>query len=89
MMAFELHPNRPIREFLTRLKLITPAMSLGGVESIISIPALTSHKYVSEDDRRQSGVTPNLLRLSIGIESPRDLIADLDQAIEKSSQDAS
>ncbi|MCA9037536.1 MAG: aminotransferase class I/II-fold pyridoxal phosphate-dependent enzyme [Planctomycetaceae bacterium] len=89
MMAFELHPNQPIREFLTRLKLITPAMSLGGVESIISIPALTSHKYVSEDDRRQSGVTPNLLRLSIGIESPRDLIADLDQAIEKSSQDAS
>ena len=86
MLAFELSSESPVRDFLTKLKLITPAMSLGGVESIITIPALTSHKHVCEEDRLHSGVTPNLMRLSIGIESPRDLIADLTQAIESCAQ---
>lgn len=81
MLSFELAPAIPLRDFLTRLKSITPAMSLGGVESTITVPTLTSHRTMSHADREACGVTPGLVRLSVGIEDPVDLIADLQEAL--------
>ena len=56
-------------------------MSLGGTESLISHPASTTHSGVPKSTRDRLGVTDALIRISIGIEDPDDLIADLDQAL--------
>ncbi len=64
-----------------RLGIIGRAASLGGVESIVSLPVLTSHYGFSADALERAGVTPGMLRLSVGLEDPEDLIADLDQAL--------
>ena len=82
MLAFELDEAKvsPDR-FVRNLRLITPALSLGGVETIICAPALTSHVKVSPEDRRQMGISDGLFRLSVGIEDADDLIADLDRAL--------
>ncbi len=82
MLAFELDEKqvRPDR-FARRLELITPALSLGGVETIICAPAVTSHVKVSAEDRRRMGISDGLFRLSVGIEDLDDLMADLDQAL--------
>jgi cystathionine beta-lyase/cystathionine gamma-synthase len=64
--------------------LFTLAPSLGGVESLVSIPVLTSHAMISAEQRQKMGVTDQLIRLSVGIENTDDLIADLEQALAKS-----
>lgn len=64
-----------------RLRLIQPATSLGGVESLCCIPAETSHLTVSEAERTRLGILPGTLRLSIGLEEPDDLLRDLVQAL--------
>ncbi len=64
------------------MRLFTLATSLGGVESLVSIPVLTSHAMISADLREKMGVTEQMVRLSVGIESADDLIADLEQALE-------
>src|SRR6202790_269847 len=56
------------------------APSLGGVDSLVSIPVLTSHAMISADQRQNMGVTEQLIRVSVGIENVDDLIADLEQA---------
>jgi cystathionine beta-lyase/cystathionine gamma-synthase len=61
--------------------LFTLAPSLGGVESLVSIPVLTSHATVSAEHRKKMGVTEQMVRLSVGIEHTDDLIADLEQAL--------
>jgi cystathionine beta-lyase/cystathionine gamma-synthase len=63
------------------LQLFTLAPSLGGAESLVSIPVLTSHAMISAEHRRQMGVTEQLVRLSVGVEHVDDLIADLDHAL--------
>jgi cystathionine beta-lyase/cystathionine gamma-synthase len=63
------------------LHLFTLAPSLGGVDSLVSIPVLTSHAMISPEHRRKMGVTEQLIRLSVGIENADDLIADLEQAL--------
>ncbi len=63
------------------LRLFTLAPSLGGVESLVSIPVLTSHAMISQDLRQKMGVTEQLIRLSVGIENVDDLIADIEQAL--------
>ena len=63
------------------LRLFTLAPSLGGVESLVSIPVLTSHAMISAEHRQKMGVTEQLVRLSVGIENVDDLIADLDHAL--------
>ena len=82
MLAFELNEREqgPDR-FLKKLKLITPALSLGGVETIICAPATTSHEKISDAERAELGITDNLLRLSVGIENPDDIIADIEEAL--------
>jgi len=64
------------------MHLFTLATSLGGVESLVSIPVLTSHAMISAEQRAEMGVTEQMVRLSVGIESVEDLIADLERALE-------
>jgi cystathionine beta-lyase len=82
MLSFELEGDakNPIA-FLKRLKLITPAVSLGGVETLICCPAQTSHSKISAEERRRIGVSDSLIRLSVGIENAVDLIEDLQNAL--------
>jgi cystathionine beta-lyase/cystathionine gamma-synthase len=82
MLSFELDARtiEPYR-FLKNLKLITPALSLGGVETIICAPVTTSHQKMTDEERAELGITDSLLRLSVGIEDVADIIADIDQAL--------
>lgn len=63
------------------LNLFTLAPSLGGVDSLVSIPVLTSHAMIDPESRRKMGVTDQMIRLSVGIESAEDLIADLEKGL--------
>jgi cystathionine beta-lyase/cystathionine gamma-synthase len=67
--------------FFDRLQVFQRAASLGGVESLCSLPVLTSQAGWTDEQLARSGVTRGLVRLSIGVEDPGDLIADLDQAL--------
>jgi cystathionine beta-lyase len=89
MLSFELD-SRSLSPsaFLRKLKIITPAVSLGGVETIICCPADTSHSKVSADERKRIGISESLLRLSAGIENVEDLIEDLEQALGMDSVDS-
>lgn len=66
--------------FLNRLQVFKLAVSLGGTESLICHPTTTVHSGLSEEARREIGITPSLIRMSIGIEHPDDLVADIAQA---------
>jgi cystathionine beta-lyase/cystathionine gamma-synthase len=67
--------------FLRRLRLALEASSLGSVETLVSMPSNTSHARLSPDERARAGIAPGLVRVSVGIEDPRDLIADFEQAL--------
>ena len=69
------------RAMLEKVKIFALAESLGGVESLIEHPAIMTHASVPADQRAKLGIADNLVRLSVGIEDVKDLIADLDQAI--------
>lgn len=78
MVSFELNGGRPaVEKFLSKLKIFQLAESLGGVESLIDYPDTMTHSSMSEADRRTAGITENTLRLSVGIEHPEDVVADL------------
>jgi cystathionine beta-lyase/cystathionine gamma-synthase len=82
MLSFELDiPAEKIISFLRALKIISPALSLGGVESLICAPAETSHRGLTHEKRLALGIKDNLLRLSAGIENVEDLMEDIDAAI--------
>ena len=82
MLSFEIAPEAvPVQAFLRNLKLIAPAVSLGGVETLICCPAQTSHSKISAGERNRIGISDSLLRLSVGIENAEDLIEDLDNAM--------
>jgi cystathionine beta-lyase/cystathionine gamma-synthase len=86
MLSFEPDDTRvDVKGFVKALELIKPAVSLGGVESTICVPAETSHSKMSEEERQRVGVTDSLLRLSVGIEHADDLTADLDAALKKTA----
>ena len=83
MLSFELkHPAPNV--FLSNLRLIQPAMSLGGVETTVCQPAMTSHAKLTSDERLKLGITGGLMRLSVGIEDARELTHDIEQAIRSS-----
>jgi cystathionine beta-lyase/cystathionine gamma-synthase len=67
--------------FAEALQLFTLAPSLGGVDSLITIPVITSHAMIRPEERRKMGVTEQLVRLAVGIENVEDLIVDLDRAL--------
>jgi cystathionine beta-lyase/cystathionine gamma-synthase len=82
VVSFEVEGSgEDARHVAEALHLFTLAPSLGGVDSLVSIPVLTSHAMISPEQRRKMGVTEQLIRLSVGIESADDLIADLEQAL--------
>jgi len=81
MLSFEVDGSgEDARRLTESLRLFTLAPSLGGVDSLVSIPVLTSHAMISAEQRQKMGVTEQLIRLSVGIESTEDLIADLERA---------
>lgn len=82
MLSFDLRGGRPaVEQVLAKLKLFQLAESLGGVESLIEYPDTMSHASMTEAARRTAGITPNTLRVSVGIEHPEDLVADFRQAL--------
>jgi len=81
MMSFELKSRDEAARFLKAIKIFLNAESLGGVESLASHSATTTHGSVSQEFRDAMGITEGRIRLSIGIEDKEDLIADLDQAL--------
>jgi cystathionine beta-lyase/cystathionine gamma-synthase len=82
MLGFELKGGGQAADrFIRRLKLITHAPSLGGVESLISEPRYTSHAHLTSEQRAALGVPDGFLRLSVGLEHADDLIADIEQAL--------
>jgi cystathionine beta-lyase/cystathionine gamma-synthase len=82
MMAFDLAGGRAaVQRMMSRLELVTFAASLGGVETTISYPELTSHRSMSATERAELGVGPGTVRVSVGIEDADDIIDDFSQAL--------
>jgi len=82
MVSFEVEGGvDSAREVARRTRLFTLAESLGGVESLIELPALMTHASLPPERRAEIGIDDGLIRLSVGIEEPEDLIADLEQAL--------
>lgn len=83
MLSFDVKGGRPVAEkVMTKLQLFSMAESLGGVESLIEHPETMSHMSMTAEARKASGITDNTLRVSVGIEHPDDLIADLKRVLE-------
>ena len=83
MVSFDVGSLAAARTVLESVKLCTLAESLGGVETLISHPATMTHASVDEAKRQRLGITDGLVRISVGIEDTDDIIADLDQALDK------
>jgi cystathionine beta-lyase/cystathionine gamma-synthase len=81
LMSFDLGSVGAADRFLRALRIFLNAESLGGVESLASHSATTTHAALSDAERESLGITPGLVRLSIGIEDKEDLITDLEQAL--------
>jgi cystathionine beta-lyase/cystathionine gamma-synthase len=79
MLSFE--PDADPDAFVRKLRLIRPAVSLGGIETTICSPAVTSHAKMTRAERERTGITDVLLRLSVGIENVEDLLEDIEQAL--------
>jgi cystathionine beta-lyase/cystathionine gamma-synthase len=82
MISFELGSKENAKKFLDRVRLCSLAESLGGVETLISHPETMTHASVPIEDRKRLGITPGLVRISVGIEDIEDLIADVENAFE-------
>ncbi|WP_335976325.1 aminotransferase class I/II-fold pyridoxal phosphate-dependent enzyme [Gaetbulibacter jejuensis] len=81
MLSFELADGLDASQFQKALKLIKPSMSLAGVESTMLLPHKTSHALLTQEQRDSLGISDNLIRFSVGIESRKDLMNDIEQAI--------
>jgi cystathionine beta-lyase len=81
VFSFEVDSLETTKHLLENVKLAAFAVSLGGVESIISYPARMSHASVPREERLRKGISDTLIRLSVGLEDPDDLYADLEQAM--------
>ncbi len=82
LISFDLGSHAGAKTFLDRLRVLTLAESLGGVETLISQPATMTHASVPADRRAELGITDGLVRVSVGLEDVDDLIADLTQALD-------
>jgi cystathionine beta-lyase/cystathionine gamma-synthase len=81
MLSFEMEGSADdARRLVESLRLFTLAVSLGGVDSLVTLPRHSSHAMISEEQRKKMGVSDGLIRVSVGIENADDLIADLEQA---------
>ena len=87
MLSFELKGDEDtVRAFLSRLQLFALAESLGGVESLVAHPATMTHASMTAEARAEAGISETLIRLSVGVEDPEDLVADLSQALAFAAQ---
>jgi cystathionine beta-lyase/cystathionine gamma-synthase len=83
MLSFELKGGLGAAErFMEKTALPVIAPSLGGIETLLTRPATTSHSGMPPDERRRLGISDHLIRMSVGIEAAEDLIADFEQALE-------
>ncbi|MDB5105996.1 MAG: Cys/Met metabolism pyridoxal-phosphate-dependent enzyme [Fibrobacteres bacterium] len=82
MLSFELKDPGQAGAMLGRFRIVTPALSLGGVETLVCVPSATSHRSLSPDERKAAGISEGLIRVSAGIEDIGDLIADFGTALE-------
>ena len=81
MLSFRVKSPHLAEHLLDRLQLISFAESLGGVETLITLPAVQTHSDIPASDLKRLGICKSLLRLSVGLEEPEDIIADLNQAL--------
>ena len=81
MLSFELNDRINAMDFMNALQLIKPSMSLAGIESTMLSPTQTSHALLSPEERENQGIKDGLIRFSVGIEEAKDLIADIEQAL--------
>jgi cystathionine beta-lyase/cystathionine gamma-synthase len=81
MLSFTVATPELAQQVLAKVQIITFAESLGGPESLITFPATQTHADVAEEERNRLGITDCFLRMSVGLENPDDLIADLNQAL--------
>lgn len=87
MIAFELHGGVEAgRRVMNAVRLITLAVSLGGIDSLIEHPASMTHRSVPEEEQRRQGITAGLVRLAVGCEDVEDLFADLEQALTRAAE---
>jgi cystathionine beta-lyase/cystathionine gamma-synthase len=83
VVCFELESEKKAVEFVEGLKIIIHGLSLGGVESLISMPVYSSHYYLTPQELERVGLNNRMVRLSVGIEGVEDLIADIEGALER------
>ena len=83
MLSFELRDPGGVDGMLGRLRLATPALSLGGVETPVCVPARTSHRTLPPEQRKDTGISDGLVRVSVGIEDAGDLETDFARALGK------
>jgi cystathionine beta-lyase/cystathionine gamma-synthase len=83
LVTFQTRSYQEACRIVDRLTLFRRAASLGGVESLVSMPVLASHWNVPPEGLERAGITPGTVRLSVGVEDPDDLIADLERALEQ------
>ena len=74
------------RKFIDNVKLLSHLANIGDAKSLVIHPASTTHQQLTEDEQRSTGVTPDFIRISVGIEDANDIIADIDQALTASHQ---
>ncbi|HWI55946.1 MAG TPA: PLP-dependent transferase, partial [Bacillota bacterium] len=84
MLSFELRNPAAIDAMLQRFQLATPALSLGGVETLVCVPSRTSHRTMTPEERQRAGISDGLVRVSVGIEDIDDLLVDFAHALGKS-----
>jgi cystathionine beta-lyase len=82
MLSFELRDPGRVEELLRQFELATPALSLGGLETLVCVPARTSHRSLTPEQRAQAGISDGLVRVSVGIEDLEDIVADFGRALE-------
>lgn len=87
MISFTVKSADIALSILKNVKLVTFSESLGGTESLITYPIVQTHPDVPEEQRRKLGITDRLLRMSVGIENPKDIIGDLEQAFNNASKE--
>ena len=84
MLAFVIKgDDQDAMKFMSRLSIIFEATSLGGVESLIEVPATSSHMFVPQEVRLESGIDPGFIRLSVGLEDIDDIWSDICTALEE------
>ncbi|GAB6085687.1 trans-sulfuration enzyme family protein [Alkaliphilus crotonatoxidans] len=81
VLSFRLKSTKDVRKFLRSLKIAAVAVSLGGVETIVSYPVKMSHGAMPPEKRRRLGITNDLIRVSLGLEATEDIIEDIGQAL--------